>query len=392
MPIRTRATTSLVAKAKAQERLKRLTRGADGEVTFPNLAGYETVDQYESNDETQNEYAVDHYRVQSIESEVADVKKQVANMNGKLDMLVNATMANNKPIFHSTPPCSSARQSFPDDDDDQPDIPNPRVLRKVANRDGYVDRMLTRDRFNPPANDGKNHQYSDHNTECIMPKPYMYITRETCQTDKQKLDVRCALGTLEYVNATMALLMDKKAYHPADLHHIMAHLQDVTHDAMERAWPAVRKWSQFIWDAVAKGELRWSDHQLIQNHRVMIAFTGPANRNRTEETGNHTTDQREYMCRDFQSRNGCRHRSSHMDGDVKLLHSCAFCDCIQRQCTHSAFACAKKMHYPPRQYGQIDNQQPFQQQQQQQWRPAYQPTYNFPPMQHPKNGQSAPRQ
>ena len=383
-------TTSRIAKQKAQERLKRLVTGGEDEITFPKIVHYQTIDQYESSTAESNHTSrSESARVGMLEKEVSDVKGQIKGMNNKLDMLLDVAIGKPDPAFHSTPPRQKVHSQWDItmEETTQAHLPPPRELRRAANHDGYVDRMAQRDRFQTTYTRGKHDTNIDRHAERPYPKPYLYIDRETCQTEKQKLEVRCTLAPMEYVNATLALIKDTQAYDPADLLGIVDHLQDVTHDVMQRPWPAVRRWSQFIWDGVEKGTFRWNDYQIIQNHRVCIALTAVG----AAGTGNNNTQvtQREYVCRDFQTRAGCRHRTSHMDGDIKLLHVCAFCDCVARTCYHSALACAKKMNYPPRQAPGADQFAPNPMAQH--WRPMQQTQHNYPMMQQPKNGQTAPR-
>ena len=109
------------------------------------------------------------------------------------------------------------------------------------------------------------------------------------------------MSALEYIHATLALLMDPYSHDINDHQYILQHLQDVVHDSMERKWALVRKWTQFILDAVEKRKLVWSDTQLIQNERVRIAMTGAGvNKNNTggpssvaNKNGSHTHTQDE---------------------------------------------------------------------------------------------------
>ena len=389
----TRATTGRLAKAKAKERMSRLVK-SDDEVSFPNIIGFKTIDEYCSPQEGPRNSLIHEARVANIEDQVREVKRDVEGINDKIDMLINATARNSKPVLQSTPPRRrQAAQRFEpestrlDDTINDEPLPPPTRLRKTQNHDGYVDRILDSDKFITPRVKGKREIHDDMFTERDMPKPYMYIQREECQTPKQKLDIRCTIAPLEYINATIALIRDRRAYDPQDLSGILRHLQDVTHDAMERSWPLVRKWSQHIWDQVEKGYITWADHQAIQNDRVMIMTAPNAPRANTEKAEGGA---REYICREYQTRNGCRHRGSHMEGNIRLLHLCAFCDSLSRQCNHSVIACAKKMLYPPRGMQHQDHATPGYGQQNQ-WRPGPAPPHSMPPMQFPKNAPSAPR-
>ena len=311
---------------------------------------------------------------------MAGVKGQVADINSKLDILVSAAYQQPAPR-HSTPPGRRIRETSPGPymgpggSHNDRRIPSPRRLRSEQNYDGYVDHVTRQDYFDPPPPKGKQ-----TDNEYVYRKPYMYISREDCQTEKQRLDVRCELSVLEYSNAMLKLILDPRAYHPEDQSHIIRHLRDVTHDAMERSWPAVRRWSQAVFDAIEQGDLFWADRQEVQNYRVRIALTAPHQPPAKQNA--HGNGEKEYLCREYNSRSGCKHRNDHMDGSVKALHLCAFCDAVNRQCTHSVFSCDRKLMYasnrPQRQ--QIPNQ----------WRPQMeQPQMQQPAF--PKNGFPAPR-
>ena len=397
-----RPNTTRAAKTKAQARMKKL-GGHREEVTFPNVR--KQISDYESDEQPELE-TVDFTvgdatesdgrnhnsrRVDILESEVAQVRAEVAGINSKLDLLVNAALDRDRPVSHSTPPATTRRpgqQRFTQIEHSEPPqpLPPPHRLREQANHDGYVDAMLDRQTYAPPRNEGKPSYYDNGND---MPKPYMYIDREACQTTKQKLDVRCTLAPLEYISAIIALLRDKRAYSPHDHGHIMSHLQDLTHDAAERPWPAVRKWSQQVWNQIERGDIRWSDYQLIQNLRVRMAITaGPA----SQEHGAAKQGLVEVVCRDHGKRSGCRHNGTHTEGNLCHLHVCAFCDCLSRTCQHGVFFCERKLQQRPN----PDRQPQFHQPQAphtQQWRHPVNipPPGNYAFTQPPKNGQLAPR-
>ena len=380
----TRATTSRVAKDKAQQRLRRLVDGAN-EVTFPRLDNAEDM---ETIDETRISSRVGDYRVVRLEAEVGRVSSEVTSINAKLDRLVQAACPDPVPISYSTPPtrAHTQRGRVALDDTLSCDLlPPPRQLRREANYDGYVDRMARADRFAPPVANGKNLDINEQ----PMRKPYMYIQRESCQTVKQKLEVRCELSQLEYTNALVKLVIDNRAYDPHDHPHIMRHLRDVTHDAMERQWSAVRKWSQHIFDLVENGDIVWADYQEIQNERLRVAYTAERSGEATNRTGQAPS---EFICREYNTRAGCRHRGDHTEGNIKVLHACAFCDALYKRCTHSVLACDRKLQYASARQGQ-QPQRPQQSQAQLNWRaPFDQQQFNHPPPQLSKNGFQAPRQ
>ena len=393
----TRATTTRAAKLKAQERIRRA-RGVE-DVDFPRLPSFRTIDETYDRSEGCDRYrppSTDgHYgaRINILEGEVKEVREEVTDINNKLDFLVNAAMSNSKPKHQSTPPPPRLQREKLEDTIPFDPLPPPAQLRRAANYDGYVDDHMRAEQLQVPTTQGKKYHMTERNGEAKIQKPYMYIQREACQTEKHKLDVRTSLGALEYIHVSIRLVRDNRAYDPADYPHIMRHIQDLSHDAMERAWPAVRRWSQFIWDMVEIGELVWSDYQAIQNERIRIAMTAPGGGNpathQAQVTGSNKA--KEYLCRDFKAKAGCRHRSHHMDDNVRVLHYCAFCDCVGKACPHSVFACNNKRTQP-----QFNRQQEMHNMfgnQQQGWGVHPTPLYNYNqgPPQFSKNGYQAPR-
>ena len=279
-------------------------------------------------------------RIDNLEREMGVVRGKVDNMDSKLDILIAAATP---AIPASTPrPRQSADTSFREDS-----LPAPQRLRRDLNRTGYVDRILQEEKFRVPHVEGKVHLASDVFIDSLLPKPYMYVTRENVHTLKQKLDVRSTLAPMEYVHAALALVNDRKAYNPGDREGILKHIQDVAHDAMERPWEDVRKWSQCVWDMVEKGSITWSEDQLIYNQRVNIAMTGGGGL----KAGNHNSDTRasksEVVCRQFNVRTGCRHKSHHEENGVRHLHICAFCDSLSRHCPgHNVIGCNSSFSSP----------------------------------------------
>lgn len=114
---------------------------------------------------------------------------------------------------------------------------------------------------------------------------------------------------------------------------------------------AVRRWSQYIWDAVEAGHIRWSDKEVIQEERVRMCLTAPPvlnNYNNSSHYGNATSHRRtpgmqEVVCRQFNTRMGCNYRESHVDGAVFANHICTYCDSIGRVCYHSVRECERRV-------------------------------------------------
>lgn len=172
----------------------------------------------------------------------------------------------------------------------------------------------------------------------------MYLEREGLQTVKQRLDVRNSITSGEYIHASLSLLRDTDAYDLLHRDFIFNHIHDVSADILIRPWPAVRRWTQYIWDSIAKGKCKWSDDRYIQDARFRLAYTsGPTpstsnyGSNNTRNSGN--SDMKSSLCRDFNGPQGCRFQYSHDDGNVKYLHACYYCDSIGRKSSHSFQKC-----------------------------------------------------
>ena len=368
---RTRAATRLAATAARNSiRLSLAETSSEGdEISFhPRYEGEVSIlnDTILDTAPSQNESVA--ARVGVLESNVVHVKTQVSNMDAKLDLILNSALFG--PGASSTPPPRLTRQVTPPprktgrraEPPTPYALPAPRGLREQENRAGFVDDMLSREKFVHIPTEGKTNLAFDVYSNTLMPKPYMYVTREGAQTVKQKLDIRSTLTYHEYMNALLALITDSRAFHPEERDHIMAHILDVSRDAMDRPWDTVRKWSQYIWDEVEKGNLTWRDRQSIHNHRCMMAI--PSSRPPLVHEGRQTS-KRDCICRAYNSRGGCRHRSHHEEGQVRLMHICSFCDSVGRQCTgHNVIECDSKLRGPnqrpsfnPPQYNQIQTAQ-----------------------------------
>ena len=325
-------------------------------------------------------------RVVGLEGDLDEVKNQVTSIDAKLDLLISSA-AFNAPAATSTPPRSGRGNGRPSYRPLTADItlPPPRDLTRRENGHGYVDEMMHREKFSYAQTDGKSHPLEPL-PGVDMPKPYMYVDREGISTNKQLLEIRNSVTMPEYVYATIALVRDSRGCHPDDRDHILAHLQDVAVDAITRPWESVRRWSHFIWDQVEKGRMAWGDNQNIQNHRLRMA-TIPRGSTQPESRSH---ARKECICRSFNSRAGCRFRTHHEEGQVRLMHLCAFCDSVGRQCTgHNVIACDNKLrqapqwpHIPPPMPTQNNNaMRPLEQN----WRANTNQQFQY--FQQPKNGQ-----
>ena len=248
------------------------------------------------------------------------------------------------------------------------------VSRHDLDRDAYAQEFLARERMDMPRFEGKLIAGDIFGVDPI-PKPYMFIKKLTGASIKKKFDSRSSMTASEYINAFTAMLADDRARDPSNLIHQLRHLHDVTTDAMDRSWPNVRQWSQFIFDKVETGDIAWSDYQTIQNERCRLSFMGSAPPDNTEPKQGNVHHSRETICLDYNSRS-CQHGGKfkhHTDNGVRYNHSCIYCFASTgSKRDHAATDCHSK---------QKDRFGP-------QSGTSYQSVYQPPTYQHPNAGQA----
>ena len=224
------------------------------------------------------------------------------------------------------------------------DLPPPKQLREEMNRDGYVDMQLRKESLKHEKIDGKSHFLNDLLNDNLIAKPYMFLERPGLNTLKDKLAVRISLGSNEYINALIALLMEGGAVEHEDSAHVLRHLHEVSTDSMARKWEPVRTWSQRVFDLVEKKKIKWDEYQLIQNERVQaaLAFNSSISSNGGNVASSAGGGKLQFACSDFNSARGCRHRGHHEEGAVKILHCCAYCMGKGKEFPHSILLCNNK--------------------------------------------------
>lgn len=364
-------------------------------------------------------------RFLKVEAEVTALKTDVGDINTKLDNLIEA-FAKFDTIVHPTPPATATTNQSNQATQNQPlnhsSSASPAQARNHDNphnttagnqgrnlqgqqhaparplsSDEFLQREMDRDRFDYAAA-GKYQYSNDFASSRMLPKPYMYLYREGVSTLKQKLDARQSMSQVEYIDAMLALMADNRACEPEDYVDIMHHLRKVTRDALERPWPAVRRWSQFVWDSIESGTITWADREWIQEERVRICLTSSVQTQATPHNGYtpHTQNfhskqskgSQEVVCRAYNTRQGFYYRESHMDGQVFALHQCTYCDSLGRACMHSVRECERRLAHTRNDHGQHRNRhQPYNnynQQNQQQSQMYHQSQYNH---QGSKNGE-----
>lgn len=367
--------------------------------------------------------------VADLRGDVNSLKTDVAGINDKMEKLIqamtklhdkqsgdsehgqehhdaptsNASQGNSAsqndqtPPVSSTAPNSSNNQSYYSAQHNNQTRPSPYSStynpmlprnRRQMSREEFIQMEAERDAFNYPDS-GKDFVSHSVGPAKDIIKPYMYLYRDGVSTSRQKLDARQSMTASEYIDATLTLLADTRAYHPDDYQDIFHHIRKVARDTLERPWHAVRRWTQYVWDSVEAGAISWADRDIIQEERVRICLTGVHNNAIASNSSTYQIPARrqhgvqEVTCRQFNTRNGCPNRDSHQDGQVFALHICSYCDSVGRTCYHSVRECERRVTH-----SRNDNQQQFRN------RNSGQPSYHQPQNynsafhnnQFPKNG------
>ena len=90
------------------------------------------------------------------------------------------------------------------------------------------------------------------------------------------------------------------------------HMKEVAKDTISCPWPAVREWSNTVFDRLDKGDITWANYDEIQRDRFKLSFSAPP------------LEQQQTPCQAFNFRS-CPHSDSHEEGPVTLRHWCGFC-------------------------------------------------------------------
>ena len=210
-----------------------------------------------------------------------------------------------------------------------------------------------------------------------IPKPYMFLEKTGLTCAKKKLDYRQNVTANEYIQSYVAMLCDERAADPRALVYKLRHLRDVAHDLAKFSWPAVRQWTQGVFDAIEKGTYNWSDTQAIQNDRF-LALRSPLVKKRATDA----QETKETICLDYNSRS-CRHgeaKRDHTDGNVRFIHCCLYCYASSRdrqRCDHGLLDCKRKEKH------QMNHSQAV--------APMTQHGYGFPPPQFAPQAYGRPR-
>ena len=208
-------------------------------------------------------------------------------------------------------------------------------------QEAFIRDYLDRERMDIPAQDGKQ-DLTDFFVRHPIPKPYMFLEKTGLTCAKKKLDYRPSMTASEYTHAFVSLLCDGRARNPSTLNQQLRHLKDVVHDSVQFSWPAVRAWSQSVFDAIEKGAFTWNDTQMIQNERFLVLRMAAIDNRMTD-----THEGKETICLDYNSRS-CRHggaKRDHTEAGIRFIHCCLYCYASSRdkeRCDHGLVDCKRK--------------------------------------------------
>ena len=224
---------------------------------------------------------------------------------------------------------------------DAPRRPPPLNSQFPRSQEAFVKTHLERERMEIPLQDGKQ-DLTDFFVRNPIPKPYMFLEKPSLSCAKKKLEYRQHMTANEYLHAYIAMLCDERARDPSTLLYQLRHLKDVAHDMDIFQWPAVRAWTQGVFDAIERGTYYWGDTQSIQNDRFLAQRSHYA-----ENRSSDPRETKETICLDFNSRS-CRHggaKRDHTEGTTRFIHCCLYCYASSRdrqKCDHGLLDCKRK--------------------------------------------------
>ena len=210
-------------------------------------------------------------------------------------------------------------------------------LLHLCSQEAFVRAHMERERMDIPVQEGKN-DILDFFVRQPIPKPYMFVEKSDLSCARKKLEYRQNITAHEYLFAYVAMLCDGRAKDPAVLLQQLHHLRDVAHDIARFQWPAVRAWTQGVFDSVEKGNYTWDDTQSIQNERFLALRAVNVPNSTQHDEGVET------ICLEFNSRN-CRHggpKRDHSQAGATFVHCCLYCYASSRdrqRCDHPLVDC-----------------------------------------------------
>lgn len=305
-------------------------------------------------------------RMDNMMKAISDMSSQFTQVNSRNDVAQVQPGVSGRSAPNSRPQSVSQPSVTHQDQAQLLGLPPPVDLRREENHAGRIDAIVAREDYQQPAGNGKT---QSNLSDITFYKPYMFLDRENLETMKERLDARKSMTAMEYMSASLSLLDDPAAYDNRDKSNIIKHLLAVSIDARFRPWPAVRQWTQLIWDNIEKGRCKWDNYGFIQDERVRISYmsstpSAHANINSQQSKSTSATVQNAQMssvvCREFNSQVGCRFNHTHDDGYIKHLHVCSHCDALGRISQHSFQKCRTRNEptaAAPAPYNQYDGRQ-----------------------------------
>ena len=140
-------------------------------------------------------------------------------------------------------------------------------------------------------------------------KPYMYVEhRFKPKNKKDQKELSFPLMCHGMMGLILAALPSKDTPVAA----MCQHMKEVAEDTISRPWPAVREWSNTVFDRLDKGDITWANYDEIQRDRYKLSFSAPP------------LEQQQTPCQAFNFRS-CPNSDSHEEGPVTLRHWCGFC-------------------------------------------------------------------
>ena len=134
--------------------------------------------------------------------------------------------------------------------------------------------------------------------------------------------------------AYTAMMQDGTLIHPEDKPAHMEHLRQVCQDTVDWPWPAVRKWSNLVFDQIERGEITWADKQTIQYERMRTVMAVRPDQQMVVTV----------PCPKFNEGACQRSVDTHREGSVTFSHVCNYCSSVGApgKNNHPATECAKR--------------------------------------------------
>ena len=171
--------------------------------------------------------------------------------------------------------------------------------------------------------------------------------------ERTKKKNRRDLTLQEYVCGYSRMLMTEMD--PAtDLYAMIEHLSQVAQDAAVAPWPAVRLWTTTCLDYLDDGHVTWRDTYLFRDDRSRLVWS------QVGQNSNATP----VPCPAYNN-DVCKQPAPHMDGEMRLLHTCAICyyaaPTAQRSesSTHNAKTCNRRRRQGGRDEWEHTTKQPY---------------------------------